>query len=74
MKNLREAVDMAKKCEDACADIEKHIPPGVIHEWKAMKLKWEKDVSKPDPYQVVEKGTLTIRTMLAVRLSLIPCL
>ena len=74
LKNLREAVDMAKKCEEACADIEKHAPSGMIHEWKAMKLRWEKDFSKPDPYQVVEKGTSIIQTILTIRPFLTQCL
>ncbi|KAF9778389.1 hypothetical protein BJ322DRAFT_1014720, partial [Thelephora terrestris] len=57
LKNLREAVVMARKCEEACQDFEKHRPSSVIHEWKMMKLRWDKDFSQPDPYQVVERGS-----------------
>jgi hypothetical protein len=49
---------MAKKCEDACQDFEEHRSPRVIHEWKMIKLRWEKDFSQPDPYQVAERGKL----------------
>lgn len=51
---------MAKKCEDTCEALEKYMPPGVVYEWKMIKLRWEKDFSQPDPYQVVEKGKPTI--------------
>ena len=64
LKNLREAVDMAKRCEDACEDFEKHRSPGMIHEWKMMKSRWEMDPTQPDPYQVVEKGKTAIHTAL----------
>ncbi|KAF9791850.1 hypothetical protein BJ322DRAFT_998331 [Thelephora terrestris] len=57
LKNLREAVDMTKKCEDACQDFEKHRSPAVIHEWKMIKRRWEKDFSQPDPYQVTERAS-----------------
>ena len=56
LKNLREAVNMAAKCEDTCKDFEEHRPPDTIDGWKLMKGSWEKDPSMPDPYQVVEKG------------------
>ena len=56
LKNLREAVHMAKRCEDICKDFEKHQPPGTVHEWEMVKRKWETDPSHPDPYRVVEKG------------------
>lgn len=56
LKNLREAVNMVKKCEAACEDFEKHSGPKIIHEWRMMKLRWEADPSQPDPYRVVEKG------------------
>ena len=60
LKNLHEAVDMAKQCESACADFERHRAPDVIHEWKMMKLRWEKDSSQPDPFKLVEKGTSVV--------------
>ena len=56
LKNLHEAVKMAKQCEDTCEDFEKHRPPAMVHEWKMMERRWEMDLSQPDPYQVVEKG------------------
>jgi len=62
LKNLKEALDMAKQCEDICEDFEKHQPPETIHEWKMMKRRWEIDSSQPDPYQVIEKGKLVVRT------------
>ena len=65
MKNLREAVDMAKRCEDVCADFEKHRPAGTIHEWKMMKRRWEMDQSQPDPFRVVEKGKTAARVTLS---------
>ena len=60
LKNLLEAVDMVKQCESACADFEQHRAPDVIHEWKMMKLRWEKDSSQPDPFKLVERGVLVI--------------
>ena len=65
LKNLRKALEMARRCEDICADFEKHRPPAMICEWRAMKQKWEMDVSQPDPYQVVEKGKATVHTALS---------
>ena len=62
LKNLREAVDMAKRCEDICKDFEKHRPPGTIHEWEMMKRRWEMDPSHPDPYRVIEKGEPAVCT------------
>ena len=62
MKNLREALDMAKRCEDICADFEKHQPPGTIDEWKRMKSRWEMDPSQPDPYQTPERGEPIVHT------------
>lgn len=62
LKNLREAHDMAKRCEDACKDFEKHQPQGTIHEWEMMKLRWEVDPSQPDPYQATEKGEAVVYT------------
>jgi hypothetical protein len=59
LKNLCEAVDMAKKCDDACRDFEEHRPSGMIYEWKMLKRRWEIDPSQPDPYEVVEKGRFT---------------
>ena len=56
LRNLREAVEMTKRCEDTCNDFEKHQPPGMVHEWKMMKHRWEIDPSQPDPFQVIEKG------------------
>ena len=67
LKNLREAVDMAKQCESACEDFEQHRTPDVIHGWKMMKLRWEKDPSQPDPFKLVEKGMSVVQ---AVRQSL----
>ena len=61
LRNLREALDMTKRCEDICEDFEKHQPPAMVHEWKMMKYRWEKDPSQPDPYQVIEKGELISR-------------
>lgn len=69
LKNLCEAVDVAKRCGDSCEDFEKHRPPSVIHEWRMMKLRWEKDFSQPDPYQVLEKGKLVARAILPARRS-----
>lgn len=60
LKNLREAVDMTRRSEDICEDFEKHRPPAMVREWKMIKQKWEKDVSQPDPYQVVEKGKAVV--------------
>ena len=60
LKNLYEAVDMAKQCESACVDFEQHRAPDVIREWRTMKLRWEKDPSQPDPFKLVEKGMLTV--------------
>ena len=56
LKNLREAVDMAKRSEDICEEFEKHRPDRTVHEWKMMKHRWEVDPSQPDPYQLIEKG------------------
>lgn len=61
LKNLREAVDMAKRTEDTCEEFEKHRPDGMVHEWEIMKRRWEVDSSQPDPYQVIEKGETTDR-------------
>ena len=66
LKNLREAVNMAKQCEDTCKDFEKHRPPAMVHEWKMMKRRWEMDPSQPDPYQVVEKGKTTVHTTSSI--------
>lgn len=63
LKNLVEAIAMAKQCEEACAEFEEHRTPDVIHEWKMMKLRWEMDSSQPDPYQLVEKGMPVILTV-----------
>ncbi|KAF9777678.1 hypothetical protein BJ322DRAFT_1025606 [Thelephora terrestris] len=57
LKNLCEAVDMARKCGEACREFEAHRPPSMIREWKVMKLKWEVDPSQPDPYRVVERAS-----------------
>ena len=56
LRNLAEAVKMAKKCAAACEDFEKHWGPNIIYQWKMMKRSWELDPSQPDPYQIVEKG------------------
>jgi len=61
LKNLNEAVDLVKQCESACADFEQHRAPDVIHEWKMMKLRWEKDSSQPDPFKLVEKGMSVVQ-------------
>ena len=66
LKNLREAVNMAKQCEDTCKDFEKHRPPAMVHEWKMMKRRWEVDPSQPDPYQIVEKGKTTVHTTSSI--------
>ena len=66
LKNLREAMNMAKQCEDTCKDFEKHRPPAMVHEWKMMKHRWEMDPSQPDPYQVVEKGKTTVHTTSSI--------
>lgn len=58
-RNLQEAFDMTKKCEEICQDFEKHQQPAMVHEWKAMKRRWELDPSQPDPYRVTEKGETT---------------
>jgi hypothetical protein len=63
LKNLREAHEMTKRCEDICQEFEKHRPPGTIHEWKMIKRRWELDSSQPDPYVVVEKGKATAHTI-----------
>lgn len=60
LKNLREAVDMAKQCEDICKDFEGHQLPRTIREWEVMKRRWEVDPSQPDPYQVTEKGETVV--------------
>lgn len=60
LKNLHEALEMAKQCEDICKDFEKHKTRGMIHEWEMMKRKWEADPLQPDPYQVTEKGETTV--------------
>ena len=62
LKNLREAVNMAKRCESICEDFERHRPPGMVYEWKMMKRRWEMDPSQQDPYEIVEKGKATIYT------------
>ena len=67
LKNVREAIGMARKCEEACRDFEEHRPPAVIHEWKTMKLRWEEDPSQPDPYQLVEKGKLDVQLIPTAR-------
>ena len=64
MKNLREALKMAKLCEDICEDFEKHQSEAMVHEWKMMKRRWEMDPSQPDPYQVTEKGEMAVYTSL----------
>jgi hypothetical protein len=51
---------MARRCEDICQDFEEHRPDRTIHEWKAMKRKWEVDSSQPDPYVLSEKGKTAI--------------
>ena len=66
LKNLREAMNMAKQCEDTCKDFEKHRPPAMVHEWKMMKCRWEMDPSQPDPYQIVKKGKTTVHTTLSI--------
>ena len=71
LKNLREALDMAKQCEDVCEDFEKQRPPAMIHEWKMMKLEWEMDVSKPDPYQLIEKGKTFVHTLVDANAELL---
>lgn len=64
LKNLREAVEMTKKCEDTCKDFEVHRSPEIVNGWKLMKRMWELDPSKPDPYRVIEKGKLTLHAAL----------
>ena len=66
LKNLREALDMAKRCEEVCEDFEKHRPPEVIHDWKMLKRRWELDPSQPDPFVLVEKGTTVVRVILPI--------
>ena len=61
LRNLHEAVKMAKKCAAACEDFEKHRGPNIIHQWKMMKRRWELDPSQPDPYRIVEKGKIFIK-------------
>lgn len=56
MKNLREAVNMAKRCAAARDDFERHRDANVIYQWKMIKRRWELDPSQPDPYRIVEKG------------------
>ena len=68
LRNLREAVKMAKRCEDVCQDFEKHQPAATVHEWKMMKRRWEMDPSQPDPYQITEKGETAVYTSLQYRL------
>ena len=58
LKNLREALNMAKRCDDTCKDFEKHQAEGVIHEWEMIKRTWEIDPSQADPFQVIEKGEI----------------
>lgn len=62
LKNLQEAYDMTKLCEDACRDFEKCTPTNLIDEWKTMKRRWEIDLTQPDPYVVVEKGKAVSHT------------
>jgi hypothetical protein len=62
LKNLREALDLTKRCNDVCEDFEKHRPPGIVDGWKIMKDKWEIDPSQPDPYRVVESGKPVVHT------------
>ncbi|KAF9777722.1 hypothetical protein BJ322DRAFT_1015452 [Thelephora terrestris] len=57
LRNLREAINMAKKSEDACRDFEEHRPHGTVHEWKMIKRRWEVDPLQPDPYKVVETAS-----------------
>ena len=60
LKNLREAVKMAERCESVCGDFEKNLPQETIHEWKVMKRRWEIDPSQPDPYQITERGEAVV--------------
>ena len=71
LKNLCEALDMVKQCEEICGDFKKHRPPATVHSWKMMKRKWEIDPSQPDLYALVEKGRATVCiTLLMLTLSL----
>ena len=56
LKNLREARRMAKLCGNICSDFEQQADDsGIIKEWEAMKRSWERDSSKPDPYELIKK-------------------
>ena len=55
MKNLHEAREMAEKCRKICDEIEDQIESEIIEEWRAMKHDWECDVTRPDPYKLIEK-------------------
>ena len=57
---------MAKWCEDICQDFEKNRPTRMIHDWKAMKCRWEMDPSQTDPYVVTEKGKTDIYNTLSL--------
>ena len=58
LRNLREAQQMAEQCKAICDDFECQTDPGTVREWQAMKRSWERDLSKPDPYKLVEKRGL----------------
>ena len=55
LKNLHEARRMARQCEKTCNDFERQTDSGTVEEWQAMKRRWERDSSKPDPYKLTEK-------------------
>ena len=55
LKNLHEAQRMVKRCVKICKDFERQTDSGTVKEWQAVKREWERDSSKPDPYELVEK-------------------
>ena len=46
---------MSELCGKICDEIEEQVDPGTIEDWKAMKRGWEGDLTKPDPYELIEK-------------------
>ena len=46
---------MAQQCEKTCSDFERQTDEGTVKEWQAMKCRWERDPSSPDPYKMTEK-------------------
>ena len=46
---------MSDLCRKVCDEIEEQVDPETIEDWQAVKRGWECDLTKPDPYKLIEK-------------------